>query len=153
MTEDDPACPPDPAGPSQVIVGRLVTTPCIEWHLRCSPSGYGQVRREGKQQQAHRWTWAEEHGPIPDGMCVLHRCDNPPCVNLDHLFLGTPKDNMRDMWQKGRGVSLTKLTDAQVEEVRQATGTQASIGLHYGVSRGHVGNIRGGKRRKKCANG
>lgn len=52
--------------------------------------------------QAHRKAWEDEHGPIPPGMKVLHRCDNPPCVNVDHLFLGTQADNIADMIAKGR---------------------------------------------------
>jgi len=68
--------------------------------------GYGarMTHRNGKNvsQRAHRVAWEEAYGPIPEGMCVLHRCDNPPCVNVDHLFLGTHQDNVRDMDAKGR---------------------------------------------------
>jgi len=51
---------------------------------------------------AHRWMWQQVNGPIPAGLYVCHRCDNPPCCNPDHLFLGTPTDNMRDAMKKGR---------------------------------------------------
>lgn len=51
---------------------------------------------------AHRVAFENAHGPIPDGMLVMHRCDNPPCVNPEHLVLGYPVDNIRDAWRKGR---------------------------------------------------
>ena len=66
--------------------------------------GYGQfVSPVGTM--AHRYAWFRENGPIPDGISVCHRCDNPRCVRVDHLWLGTPGDNNRDCWAKGRGAS------------------------------------------------
>jgi hypothetical protein len=66
-------------------------------------SGHRQIWFEGRMRLAHRVAWQVEHGQIPDGLCVLHRCDNPPCVNLDHLWLGTVGDNNADRDAKGRG--------------------------------------------------
>ena len=63
--------------------------------------GYG-VFSEGKDIRAHRRAWEAFYGPIPTGMHVLHHCDNPPCVNVNHLFLGTDADNNADMMAKGR---------------------------------------------------
>jgi HNH endonuclease len=66
--------------------------------------GYGRLRVEGRKQvSAHRFVWETVHGTIPDGLGVLHRCDNPCCCNPKHLFLGTPLDNARDRDAKGRG--------------------------------------------------
>ena len=64
--------------------------------------GYGKLKRERHICAAHRLSWEFNFGPIPDGMLILHRCDNPPCVRPDHLLLGTAADNTADMISKGR---------------------------------------------------
>ena len=75
---------------------------CIEWEGGRTPEGYGRKKIGTKYVLTHRQAWEKLHGPIPVGMCVLHRCDNPPCRNVEHLFLGTRGDNNRDRHQKGR---------------------------------------------------
>lgn len=82
-------------------------TPCVEW-TGAKANGYGQRWVNGKAQYVHRLAWEEAHGPIPEGMRVLHRCDNPPCYRLDHLFLGTSKVNTEDMIAKGRQANQRK---------------------------------------------
>lgn len=75
------------------------------WLWKGFPTGankYGDFQVDGVRYRAHRYSYEMAKGPIPDGMKVLHRCDNPICVNPDHLFLGTQGDNMRDMTRKGR---------------------------------------------------
>ena len=72
---------------------------CWVWLGDCR-DGYGRVTVASKNVVAHRFAWELEYGPIPEGIFVLHRCDNRPCVNAGHLFLGTQKDNMDDMVQK-----------------------------------------------------
>ena len=78
---------------------------CIEHTGARNKEGYGKRwdRNAKRSALAHRLAWMEVHGQIPAGMSVLHRCDNPPCINVEHLFLGTPQDNTQDMISKGRG--------------------------------------------------
>jgi len=83
-----------------------MTTVCIESPFHRTPTGYAMLGRKGRKLYAHRVAWEEANGPIPEGMCVLHRCDNPPCVNPEHLFLGTHRDNTQDMLAKGRGSNI-----------------------------------------------
>ena len=81
---------------------RVNKSECWEWMGARNEKGYGVVAVDGKTPKAHRVAWELENGPIPAGVCVLHRCDNPPCCNPAHLFLGSKKDNNRDMISKGR---------------------------------------------------
>lgn len=75
---------------------------CLVWTGRVDEKGYG--RTGSRNGGAHRAAWIAANGAIPRGVCVLHRCDNPPCVNVAHLFLGTVADNNRDRHAKGRTV-------------------------------------------------
>ncbi len=75
-------------------------TGCILWMASRNPSRYGQVRCQGRLWLTHRAAWMARHGPISPGLYVLHRCDVRPCINPDHLFLGTQKDNIVDMYAK-----------------------------------------------------
>ena len=121
---------------------------------------------------AHRFSWQLHFGEIPEKMLVLHRCDNPPCVNPRHLFLGTDLDNRHDMIAKGRArhprhTSLwrqrlseatrgerhpgAKLTDAQVAEIRRLYATkrytQTALGAQFGVCQSRISSITLGKGR------
>lgn len=80
-------------------------TGCHLWIGCTAKTGarYGKVKIRKRGVLAHRLAWILAHGPIPDGMNVLHRCDTPQCVNVDHAFVGTQLDNVRDMMSKGRG--------------------------------------------------
>lgn len=79
-----------------------VASGCIEWSAQIDSRGYGRIKVEGKPAAAYRVAYEVEKGPIPEGMEVCHKCDNTRCINPDHLFLGTHKENMHDMWAKGR---------------------------------------------------
>lgn len=119
---------------------------CWEWfgtkNKRPSMPAYGVFSlTHGKPVRAHRFAWESVHGPIPAHMDVLHRCDNPPCVRPDHLFLGTHADNMADRDAKGRTArgerGANKLTGAQVlaiRALRYGGRTQRDVGLEFNVS-------------------
>jgi hypothetical protein len=127
------------------------------------PFGYGGFHMNGRMQASHRVSWQLAKGPIPDGLCVLHRCDNPPCVNPLHLFLGTKSDNSLDRHRKGRtSVGHTvpperrqrgernvnaMLTIADVKAVRFAHQHGWYLGVlaeMYGVNRSTIGRaVRG----------
>lgn len=85
-----------------IFASTAVVGDCIEWMGSRIHDGYGRVKVGGKSFRVHRRVWALLSGPIPDGIDVLHSCDNPPCCNPDHLFLGTNQDNVDDRTAKGR---------------------------------------------------
>lgn len=76
---------------------------CHLWQATRDANGYGVLRHEGRPMMAHRFSYAVKRGAIPPGIYVCHKCDVPGCVNPEHLFLGSARDNTRDMMAKGRG--------------------------------------------------
>jgi hypothetical protein len=101
------------------------TGSCWTWRGATQKDGYGILTYQRKFYLAHRLSYLLAHGIVPDGLNICHTCDNPVCVNPDHLFAGTQLDNVRDMINKSRQVNLkgsshgmAKLTEAQVSAIR-----------------------------------
>jgi HNH endonuclease len=141
---------------------------CWIWDGTTTQHGYGKIRTgRGTTTGAHRFAWESKHGPIPHGLRVLHRCDNPICVNPDHLFLGTQRDNIHDMIEKRRhlhgdahraAVSLrlprgshvhgAKLTEDGVRAMRAryAQGeSMRQLAAAFGIRKGTVWQVVTGK--------
>lgn len=163
---------------------------CWEWPRSKNPqTGYGQINRyengRHKVYTAHRISFSAHFGDIPDGLQVLHRCDNKPCINPSHLFLGTQLDNMADMmekgrgnhtgakvhwtktypekvkrgndhpskakpekWKRGSGHYASKITEADVIEIRGSTETLLRLSERFGISQSALSAI---KKRKTWA--
>lgn len=124
---------------------------CWVWTGSVNSAGYGRIwdPEEKKMVQCHRAMM-----DFPEGLLVCHRCDNPPCVNPDHLFVGTMSDNIRDCVNKGRAArrgakgeanSKAKLTEREVLEIYRGTDRQRDCAARYGVTHQVVGSIRRGK--------
>jgi hypothetical protein len=116
------------------------TGECLEWTGLVTHAGYGTLPVYGYQYFAHRLAWQLTCGVIPAGLSVLHKCDNPPCVYPDHLFLGTQKDNMADCARKGRIARqqgerspAARLTNAQVLAIRNDHRSRKAIAADYNV--------------------
>lgn len=126
-------------------------TGCWNWTGTISRAykGYGHIRIGNKAMKAHRYSWEAHRGKIPEGMHVLHSCDNSICVNPDHLWIGTHQDNMRDMFRKGRRQERrgqehhkTHLTDADALAIYNSSDGPAALSKEYGISRQAVWNIK-----------
>lgn len=120
---------------------------CWLWNRRVGTFGYGMVSFNGANVGAHRLMYQLRVGPIPEGMFVCHRCDNPPCCNPEHLFLGTTEDNTSDKMTKGREargemVNTCKLTEADVLAIRADPRKYADICNDYGIGMSQVSRIK-----------
>lgn len=136
---------PEPNSGCWIWLGRV--------EIRRGQYRYGRVKINRKHYMAHRVFWEQKNGQIPDGMFVLHRCDNMPCVNPDHLFLGTQADNQADMVSKGRSHKRPGekhpgaiLTAKKVLAIRADSRTNKEIAKKYGVSKSAITLIKKRKR-------
>lgn len=127
---------------------------CWEWQRLRGPSGYGRFgigRNAQRLRYAHRVSWTFFKGPIPKDLLILHRCDNPPCVNPNHLFLGTYDDNAKDRaakgrnkYQRGEKSPRALLTEKHVREIVSALREGVKIkhlAVKYSVTRSAINNI------------
>lgn len=126
---------------------------CWEWQGGKTRQGYGLIYFKGRRWAAHRLSYFLNVSQDIENLFVCHRCDNPQCVRPDHLFLGTPLDNVRDMIQKNRSRKgethgQAKLTNIQVQEIREIGKgmTQKEIAAKYGIRQDSVSRILSGKR-------
>lgn len=136
----------------QSAVGR-----CWEWRSKRNRHGYGLFSLGGREVRAHRTAWRLTFGPIPTGLGILHKCDNPPCVRPDHLFPGSQLDNVADMDRKGRGRGRWSPGDehfkavlgaADVQTVRQCVAegeTRKALAARFGVAPSTISRAAAGK--------
>jgi hypothetical protein len=120
-----------------------------------APFGHGLISVCNSKTSAARAAYALRYGLIPDGLVVCHKCDNPSCCNPRHLFLGTQRENIQDMWRKGRGRlaprrlgtnhHAAKLTEADVRAIRDDPRSTRAIAKDYGINQRGVCDIKSGK--------
>lgn len=128
---------------------------CWIWNGAARKDGRGILAINGKPEAAARVAWRLRNGAIPPGMCVCHKCDIPSCVNPHHLFVGTHADNVADKMAKdreARGFALphTRLSDAQVAEIRSSSLPAKALAEKYQVSARYVYEIITQRKRMKC---
>ncbi len=130
--------------------------PCWLWTGEQAHFGHGRFTVDGQRTKAHRYAYELLVGPIPEGLFVCHHCDNPPCTNPDHLYLGTPAQNSADMARRGRSArgeasAHALLTEWDVRDIREmwandlCTMSQREIAAGYGVSQTTVWSVLNGR--------
>lgn len=119
---------------------------CWPW-TAATAYGYGKIGMGNNfVAMAHRVSWELHYGPIPDGLRVCHKCDNPPCVNPKHLFLGTAADNNMDRVRKGRTNRVRKIRPEQAIEIFVSLDPIADIAERTGLSASHIYAIKNGNK-------
>lgn len=130
-------------------------TGCLIWNKKLVRKGYPAVNYDNKFSLASRVCWKIHNGDIPQSLWVLHKCDNPACIEITHLFLGTASDNRKDCVRKGRMIvkrgeesNFCKLTTDKVKEIKKLLSdglSQSAIAKIFGVSRGAICDIKRGR--------
>jgi hypothetical protein len=135
------------------LVGVAEPTDCHYWLGGLDKDGYGVFYAQGRSYKAHRVS-AYLHGMNIDGLCVCHSCDNPKCVNPNHLFTGTVGDNNQDRHRKGRSRNrptpgeshnMAQLTEESVRAIRASSNTGRRLASQYGISEAQISKIKNRK--------
>ena len=139
------------ADPKEYLAQRSkkVASGCIEWLAAKTSRGYGAAHFHGRYVIAHRLSYVAHVGPIPALGVVCHSCDNPLCINPEHLWIGSQQDNMNDKVEKcrhshGAKHGRAKLSEQQAREILTSADSSASIAAKFGVTAEHVQVIRNG---------
>lgn len=128
---------------------KVLENGCWQWIAHADKDGYGVMPSNGKNIRAHRYSYEYHVGPIPDGMSICHKCDNPGCVNPEHFFVGSAKDNAQDALAKQRNFvgeknSRSKLTQEQVKFIRSSNIRSQELASMFNVNKSTINNIRRG---------
>lgn len=124
---------------------------CWEWTRAKDARGYGMFSYQGKDKRAHRVSFQAFKGPISTGLVICHSCDNPSCINPNHLRAGTMKENMADREARGRRdvrgeqIGTAKLTEKDVLEIRASDLSLVALADKYGIDKSNVWLVRAGK--------
>ena len=137
------------------FLGRLknMQNGCIEWQGPRDKNGYGRLSYNGRPMLAHRVAWHIANNSVSNtDLMICHHCDNPPCCNPAHLFVGTAADNVKDMWRKGREAALkprvgsdvntSKLTATDVRAILASKLPSNELATKFGVTKEQINNIR-----------
>lgn len=122
------------------------TTGCWNWIKYRDRDGYGNIAVKSKPMQAHRASYQVFVGPLEPSLFICHTCDNPSCINPDHLYQGTHKQNQKDKQNRQRIVGekhpYAKLKDTDILKIRNSDLSQEKLGKIYNVTQAHVGRIK-----------
>lgn len=147
---------PRPSRPFSTDDERSIWEPntgCLIWLGAFNTQGYGNVRVNGVTMRTHRASYELHNGPIPDGLFVCHTCDNTSCINPEHLYAGTRRQNtddavirLRFRTRKGEASNKAKISDTVAREIFEAKGSQRKLAAKYGICQTAVSYIKRGKR-------